>query len=47
MTNLSAHCALVQVIRRDEMQEDLDVDELGRTIYRKDYTGSYNNPNAL
>ena len=29
------------------MNEDLDVDESGRTIYRKDYTGSYNNPNAL
>jgi hypothetical protein len=29
------------------MKEDLDVDENGRTIYRKDFTGTYNNPNNL
>ncbi|GAX75113.1 hypothetical protein CEUSTIGMA_g2557.t1 [Chlamydomonas eustigma] len=34
-----------KVIRRDEMEEDLDVDEFGNKIYRKDYTGTYNNPN--
>ena len=29
------------------MEGDLDVDEFGNTIYRKDFTGSYNNPNNL
>jgi hypothetical protein len=36
-----------RVIRRDEMEEDMDVDEWGNKIYRKDFTGTYNNPNAL
>lgn len=29
------------------MKEDVDVDETGRQIYKKDYTGTYVNPNAL
>ena len=36
-----------QVIRRDEMQEDVDVNEAGEVIYKKDYTGTYLNPNNL
>eukprot|EP00955_Chlamydomonas_euryale_P077560 362967-Chlamydomonas_euryale.AAC.2 len=34
-----------RVERRDEMPGDMDVDEFGNTVYRRDFAGSYANPN--